>query len=325
MSGMTLEVENLSTHFATRAGLVKAVDGVSFHVNRGEILGLVGESGSGKSVTGFSLIGLVDPPGRIASGKILFQGRDITALPEEERRALRGNRIAMIFQDPMMTLNPVLRIDTQMMETVHAHAKVSNAEARARSRDALGMVGIPSPEERLSAYPHQFSGGMRQRVAIAIALLHRPDLIIADEPTTALDVTIQAQILAEVQKLAHEVGTALIWITHDLSVVAGLADRIAVMYAGRIVETGSVADVLDRPMHPYTAGLIGSVPSRNKRGARLSQIPGMTPSLIDLPVGCAFRTRCPRADAACAADPPESSTVPGRALRCFHPQLDFAA
>jgi len=325
MSGMTLEVENLSTHFATRAGLVKAVDGVSFHVNRGEILGLVGESGSGKSVTGFSLIGLVDPPGRVASGKILFQGRDITALPEEERRALRGNRIAMIFQDPMMTLNPVLRIDTQMMETVHAHAKVSNAEARARSRDALGMVGIPSPEERLSAYPHQFSGGMRQRVAIAIALLHRPDLIIADEPTTALDVTIQAQILAEVQKLAREVGTALIWITHDLSVVAGLADRIAVMYAGRIVETGSVTDVLDRPMHPYTAGLIGSVPSRNKRGARLSQIPGMTPSLIDLPVGCAFRTRCPRADTACAADPPETSTVPGRALRCFHPQLDFAA
>ncbi len=315
----TLTVEGLATHFHTRAGVVKAVDGVSFHVDRGEVLGLVGESGSGKTVTGFSLIGLVEPPGRIAAGRILFHGQDITALPEEELRQLRGNRIAMIFQDPMMTLNPVLRIDTQMMETVHAHAKVSNAEARARSRDALGMVGIPSPEERLSAYPHQFSGGMRQRVAIAIALLHRPELIIADEPTTALDVTIQAQILAEVQKLAREHGTALIWITHDLSVVAGLADRIAVMYAGRIVETGAVVDVLDAPMHPYTAGLIGSVPSRNKRGTRLRQIPGMTPQLINLPAGCAFRTRCASATAECEADPPESAPTPGRMLRCFHP------
>ena len=321
----TLEVHNLATHFHTRAGVVKAVDGVSFHVDRGEVLGLVGESGSGKTVTGFSLIGLVDPPGRIAAGQILFQGRDITALDEPEQRQLRGNRIAMIFQDPMMTLNPVLRIDTQMMETVHAHARVSNAEARARSRDALGMVGIPSPEERLSAYPHQFSGGMRQRVAIAIALLHRPDLIIADEPTTALDVTIQAQILAEVQKLARDNGTALIWITHDLTVVAGLADRIAVMYAGRIVETGSVEDVLDRPMHPYTAGLIGSVPSRNKRGTRLRQIPGMTPQLINLPPGCAFRTRCGRATPECEADPPETNPTPDRALRCFHPQLDMVA
>jgi peptide/nickel transport system ATP-binding protein len=225
----------------------------------------------------------------------------------------------------MMTLNPVLRIDTQMMETVFAHEKVSAAEARRRSRDALGMVGIPSPEERLSAYPHQFSGGMRQRVAIAIALLHRPDLIIADEPTTALDVTIQAQILAEVQKLAREVGTALIWITHDLSVVAGLADDIAVMYAGRIVETGQVGDVLDHPLHPYTSGLIGSVPSRNRRGSKLHQIPGMTPSLLNLPPGCAFRSRCPRADAACEADPPVSEPVPGHALRCFHPQLEQVA
>ena len=250
MSGHTLEVRNLSTHFATRAGLVKAVDGVSFHIGRGEVLGLVGESGSGKSVTGFSLLGLVDPPGRVAGGEIIFQGRNLVGLPDAARR---------------------------------------------------------------------------QRVAIAIALLHKPDLIIADEPTTALDVTIQAQILAEVQKLARDNGTALMWITHDLSVVAGLADRIAVMYAGRIVETGSVADVLDRPMHPYTAGLIGSVPSRNRRGTRLRQIPGMTPSLIDLPEGCAFRTRCPRADAACARDPESTSPAPGRALRCFHPQLDLTA
>ncbi len=325
MSELTLDVQGLSTHFFTRAGVVKAVDDISFSVARGRVLGLVGESGSGKSVTGFSLIGLVDPPGRITTGKILFQGRDLTKLDERELRDLRGNRIAMIFQDPMMTLNPVLRIDTQMIETVMAHDNVSREVARQRSRDALGMVGIPSPEERLTSYPHQFSGGMRKRVAIAIALLHRPDLIIADEPTTALDVTIQAQILAEVQRLAREVGTALIWITHDLSVIAGLADDIAVMYAGRIVETGAVEEVLDRPLHPYTHGLIGSVPSRNARGSRLRQIPGMTPSLLNLPVGCAFRSRCPRADAACAADPPDSFPVEGRTLRCFHPQLEMVA
>jgi peptide/nickel transport system ATP-binding protein len=322
---MTLAVRNLSTHFTTRAGVVKAVDDISFSVASGRVLGLVGESGSGKTVTGFSILGLVDPPGRIVAGQVLFQGRDIVNRAEPELRALRGNRIAMIFQDPMMTLNPVLRIDTQMIETVLAHASMSRTDARARCRDALGMVGIPSPDERLAAYPHQFSGGMRQRVAIAVALLHRPDLIIADEPTTALDVTIQAQILAEVQKLARNSGTALIWISHDLAVVAGLADDIAVMYAGRIVEQGSVADVLDRPLHPYTNGLIGSVPSRNRRGTRLRQIPGMTPSLLNLPSGCAFRTRCPRADAACAQDPPQSEPLQGRALRCFHPQFELLA
>jgi len=238
-------------------------------------------------------------------------------------RRLRGNRIAMIFQDPMMTLNPVLRIDTQMIEAVQAHTNVSKAEARNRAREALGMVGIPSPEERLSAYPHQFSGGMRQRVAIAIALLHKPDLIIADEPTTALDVTIQAQILSEVQRLAEQNGTALIWITHDLSVIAGLADRIAVMYAGRIVESGDAATVLEHPRHPYTAGLIGSVPSRNRRGQPLRQIPGMTPSLLSLPPGCAFRTRCALADAACEAEPAE--TGDGHVTRCFHPLAEPVA
>jgi peptide/nickel transport system ATP-binding protein len=325
MTDLTLEVRDLQTHFFTRAGVVRAVDGVSFTVARGRVLGLVGESGCGKTVTGFSILGLVDPPGRIIGGSILFRGRDLTKLSEPELRDLRGNRIAMIFQDPMMTLNPVLRIDTQMIETVVAHAKVPHAEARRRARDALGLVGIPSPDERLSAYPHQFSGGMRQRVAIAIALLHNPDLIIADEPTTALDVTIQAQILAEVQKLAREHGTALIWISHDLSVVAGLADEIAVMYAGRIVETGAVANVLDCPLHPYTHGLIGSVPSRNRRGEKLKQIPGMTPSLLNLPGGCAFRTRCPRADGDCERDPPVSEPVRGRKLRCFHPQLELAA
>jgi peptide/nickel transport system ATP-binding protein len=318
----TLEVRNLRTHFFTRAGVVKAVDGVSFAVARGKVLGLVGESGSGKSVTGFSIIGLVDPPGRVVEGEILFQGRNLATLREEEMRRLRGNRIAMIFQDPMMTLNPVLRVDTQMIETVQAHEKVSREDARARARDALGMVGIPSPDERLQSYPHQFSGGMRQRVAIAIALLHRPDLIIADEPTTALDVTIQGQILAEVQKLAATTGTSLIWITHDLSVVAGLADDIAVMYAGRIVEAGSVSEVLDAPLHPYTVGLIGSVPSRNRRGEPLRQIPGMTPSLLRLPPGCAFRARCPRAGEECMAEPALRSIRPGRQARCVNPHLE---
>jgi peptide/nickel transport system ATP-binding protein len=322
MTAPTLEVRDLQTHFFTRAGVVKAVDGVSFSVGRGKVMGLVGESGSGKSVTGFSIIGLVDPPGRIAGGSILFQGRDLAKLSEEEMRDLRGNRIAMIFQDPMMTLNPVLRIDTQMIETVKAHKKVSNEEARQRARDTLGMVGIPSPDERLKAYPHQFSGGMRQRVAIAIALLHEPQLIVADEPTTALDVTIQGQILAEVQKLCATTGTSMIWITHDLSVVAGLADDIAVMYAGRIVEKGAVSEVLDKPLHPYTYGLIGSVPSRNKRGEALRQIPGMTPSLLNLPPGCAFRARCPRASESCLAEPVMAEILPGRDVRCIHPHLD---
>jgi peptide/nickel transport system ATP-binding protein len=317
----TLQVENLRTHFFTRAGVIKAVDDVSFSVPKGKVLGLVGESGSGKTVTGFSIIGLVDPPGRIAGGRILFQGLDLAKKSEEEMRAIRGNRIAMIFQDPMMTLNPVLRIDTQMIETVLAHARVSREEARQRARDALGQVGIPSPDERLKSYPHQFSGGMRQRVAIAIALLHKPDLIIADEPTTALDVTIQGQILFEVQKLCRDFGTSLIWITHDLSVVAGLADDICVMYAGKVVEAGTVDEVLDAPLHPYTNGLLGSVPSRNERGRPLQQIPGMTPSLLNLPPGCAFRARCPRADAACMDEPVETAPLPGRTTRCHHPHL----
>ncbi len=324
MAAPTLEVRNLRTHFFTRVGVVKAVDDVSFSIDRGKVLGLVGESGSGKTVTGFSVLGLVDPPGRIVGGEILFQGRDLAKMDEKEMRDLRGNRIAMIFQDPMMTLNPVLRVDTQMIETVLAHKKVSHEEARQRARDTLGMVGIPSPDERLKSYPHQFSGGMRQRVAIAIALLHEPDLIVADEPTTALDVTIQGQILAEVQKLAANTGTSLIWITHDLSVVAGLADEVAVMYAGRIVEKGAVSEVLDSPLHPYTYGLIGSVPSRNKRGEPLRQIPGMTPSLLNLPPGCAFRTRCPRAAEVCMAEPEIRELQPGREARCFRPMTEAA-
>ena len=312
-----LRVENLQTHFFTRAGAVKAVDGVSFTLERGRILGLVGESGSGKTVTGFSILGLVDPPGRIVGGRILFNGRDLVPLPEAELRKLRGARIATIFQDPAMTLNPVLRIDTQMIEAVRAHEAVGEGAARARALAALAMVGIPAPEERLRAYPHQLSGGMRQRVAIAVAMMNKPDLIIADEPTTALDVTIQGQILYEVQRLCRETGTALIWITHDLAVVAAIADEIAVMYAGKIAEYGAADDVLDRPRHPYTAGLLDSVPSRNVKGVPLAQIPGMTPSLLDPPPGCAFRTRCARASAVCATDPALSGER--HRYRCHHP------
>jgi peptide/nickel transport system ATP-binding protein len=322
MSEPLLRVENLRTHFFTRAGAVKAVDGVSFALERGRILGLVGESGSGKSVTGFSILGLVDPPGRVVGGRILFANQDLLALPEPDLRRLRGARIAMIFQDPAMTLNPVLRIDTQMIEAIATHASVGEGEGRARALAALAMVGIPSPAERLRSYPHQLSGGMRQRVAIAIALMNKPDLIIADEPTTALDVTIQGQILYEVQRLCRETGTALIWITHDLAVVAAIADEIAVMYAGKVVEYGAADDILDRPRHPYTAGLLHSVPSRNAKGAPLAQIPGMAPSLLEPPPGCAFRWRCQRATGICETDPvPAGGPTSSGAHRflCHHP------
>ena len=320
----TLKVKNLETHFFTKSGVAKAVNGASFDVKRGEIMGLVGESGSGKSVTGFSLIGLVDEPGRVVGGSVKFKGEELIGAPEKRMQDLRGNRIAMIFQDPMMTLNPVLRIDTQMIETIQAHESVDKRTARQRSRDALGQVGIPAAEERLKAYPHQFSGGMRQRVAIAIALLNKPDLIIADEPTTALDVTIQGQILYEAQKLCRETGTSLIWITHDLAVVAGLADTISVMYAGNIVEQGTIDDVLDNPVHPYTKGILGSVPGHNTRGQRLYQIPGMAPSLLNLPKGCSFQDRCAFVTDACKQSVETTQPIVGRNIRCFNPQLEGA-
>jgi peptide/nickel transport system ATP-binding protein len=316
---MLLEVDDLRMHFFTKAGVVRAVDGVSFAVPRGGILGLVGESGSGKSMTGYSILGLVDAPGRIVGGSIRLDGRELVGLAEPQWRKLRGNRIAMIFQDPMMTLNPVLRIDTQMIEAVRAHHETSRESALARCREALAQVGIPSPDERLRAYPHQFSGGMRQRVAIAIALINKPDVVIADEPTTALDVTIQAQILFEMQKLCRESGTGLIWITHDLSVIAGLADNVCVMYAGRIVETGTVAEVLDAPRHPYTRGLLQSIPSRNPPHTPLPQIRGMTPSPFALGASCAFRSRCDRAVEACAVAPAMSSIGASNGVRCHRP------
>jgi len=315
-----LRVEGLQTHFETEHGIIKAVNGVDLTLHRGEILGLVGESGSGKSVTGFSIMGLIDPPGKISQGSIRLAGTELVGMKESELRKLRGVRMAMIFQDPMMTLNPVMRVADQMIEAITVHERISRKDALARARAALVKAGIPAPDERLRAYPHELSGGMRQRVAIATAILHRPDVIIADEPTTALDVTIQGQILAEVQRLARDEGVAMIWITHDLSVVAGLADRICVMYAGKIIETGTIDQVLDHPAHPYTLGLIRSLPGQGERGRPLMQIPGMTPSLLGLDEGCAFRNRCFKAAQQCAQQPPLHRWHDGQKARCLYPE-----
>jgi peptide/nickel transport system ATP-binding protein len=298
--------------------MLTAVDGVSFDVAAGEIVGLVGESGSGKSVTGFSILGLVDPPGRIAGGSVRFEGKELVGAAPIALRAVRGRRIAMVFQDPSATLNPVLTIGAQMRLAIDAHERVSTSVAIERMLDVLNRVGIPDAARRLDAYPHQFSGGMRQRVAIAIALLNRPALIICDEPTTALDVSIQAQILAEMRGLADEFGTAMIWISHDLATVSSLARRILVMYAGRIIEQGPTADVLRNPLHPYTRGLLASLPSSAAPGSDLQQIPGSTPSLLALPEGCAFGPRCARASGACSTRPEESING-NRSVRCHHP------
>ncbi|ANY14680.1 ABC transporter ATP-binding protein [Bordetella pseudohinzii] len=325
MNDTLLEVRGLRTAFHTEAGAWPAVDGVDLTVKRGEIVGLVGESGSGKSVTGFSLLGLIDPPGEVVEGEIRFKGKDLRKLNEEQMRQLRGNRIAMIFQDPLMTLNPVLKVGEQMLEAILTHENMPRQQALERCREALAMVGIPSPEKRLNAYPHEFSGGMRQRVAIAIAMLNRPDLIICDEPTTALDVTIQGQILYRMQEICREHQTALIWITHDLGVVAELADKVAVMYAGRIVESGPVNEVLDAPRHPYTRGLLDSMPARTQPGSRLHQINGMAPSLSARPSGCAFRPRCPNVIPRCTEQPPAATHEGPRSFRCYVPIAREAA
>jgi oligopeptide transport system ATP-binding protein len=289
-----LEVRNLETQFKTQDGLVKAVNNVSFHVERGETLGIVGESGSGKSVTSLSIMRLIpSPPGKIAGGEMIFDGENLLDLSEEEMRHVRGNRIAMIFQDPMTSLNPVLTIGRQITEALELHMKMSGAEARKRAIDLLGMVGIPSAAGRLDDYPHQFSGGMRQRVVIAMALSCNPELLIADEPTTALDVTIQAQILELINRLKNELGTAVIIITHDLGVVAGMSDRVNVMYAGRIVEEGNTAEIFSNPRMPYTIGLLRSLPRLDEReGRRLTPIRGLPPDLINLPQVCPFSPRC---------------------------------
>lgn len=319
-----LAVDHLCTEFVSRAGVARAVDDVSFRLMPGQIMALVGESGSGKSMTGYSMLGLVDPPGYVADGQVWLNGRDgnrqdLLSLPPKALRQVRGNRVAMIFQDPMMTLNPVLRMDTQMIEAIRAHQSVGRVQAREMACQALARVGIAAPEARLKMYPHQFSGGMRQRVVIAMALLNAPDVIIADEPTTALDVTIQGQILFEMQQLCRETGAALIWITHDLSVVAGLADTVSVMYAGRIVEQGPVRQVLEMPRHPYTYGLIASSPGRYQRGQRLQPIEGAAPSLHALPEGCHFRPRCRWAQAACTETPLMQQVGDEQTVRCFYP------
>jgi peptide/nickel transport system ATP-binding protein len=313
-----LEVRDLKTHFFTRAGVVKAVDGVSFSLATGQVLGLVGESGSGKSVTGYSILGLVDPPGRVVEGSVLFEGRDLAKLSVNDMKAIRGRRISMVFQDATATLNPVLSVGDQMLLAVQAHERISNRAAKALMIDTLGKVGIPDPASRIKAYPHQLSGGMRQRVAIAIALLHRPALIIADEPTTALDVSVQAQIIHEMRELVRRSDTAMIWITHDLATVSSLADHIMVMYAGKMVEAGPTRAILKDPRHPYTRGLLDSVPSRNPRGVDLPQIPGSTPSLLKIGQGCAFAPRCAFATDVCTTAP-TSITEGSRALRCHNP------
>jgi len=314
-----LKIQNLEVSVCTPSIRYPVVRDVSMAVDRGEVLGVVGESGSGKSLTAYSILQLLSKPTVITNGIIEFNGVNLIGLPSAQMRALRGSKIAMIFQDPMMSLNPVLTIATQMVEAVQAHKNVSAKEARSRAMEALATVGIPRPAERLHSYPHEFSGGMRQRVAIAIALLHEPDIIIADEATTALDVTVQAQILYQLQKLVAERNIGMIWISHDLSVVSNIADRVAVMYAGEVVEQGRIADVVTRPAHPYTAGLIASVPSNNARGQRLRQIPGMAPRMPLELSGCPFKPRCEKAMDECSSPPPETLSSDGRRFRCFHP------
>ncbi|MEE4354972.1 MAG: ABC transporter ATP-binding protein [Desulfococcaceae bacterium] len=306
-----LEVKNLEVRFALRFGDLTAIDGVSFTLDKGERLGLVGESGAGKSVTGFAVINLISKPGYISKGHILFDGENLAELPGEKMRDIRGNRISMIFQDPMMTLNPVLTIGTQMCETLMAHRNISRKQAEALALEKLRKVYISSPEQRLSQYPHEFSGGMRQRIVIAIALLTDPALIIADEPTTALDVTIQAEIMDLLLELCASEDMGLILITHDLGVVSRVTEKIAVMYAGKIVESGPTENIITDPLHPYTKGLIRALPDPERRGQgeRLQQIPGTMPTLTALPRGCSFHPRCEIKGGICEKKIPESRAV----------------
>jgi oligopeptide transport system ATP-binding protein len=308
---MLLEVKDLRTQFFTQDGVVHAVNGITYHLSEGETLGIVGESGCGKSVGVMSLMRLIPmPPGKIVGGSVLFQGRDLMTINDDEMRSVRGNKMAMIFQDPMTSLNPVLTVGRQVSEALELHLGMSRAEGRNRSVELLEMVGIPSAAARIDDYPHQFSGGMRQRVMIAMGLSCNPQLLIADEPTTALDVTIQAQIVDLVKKLRDEIGMAIIWITHDLGVVAGLADRVAVMYAGFIVEEADVKSLYADPRHPYTLGLLGSLPRLDEeRGRRLTSIEGLPPDLIDLPPGCPFYERCNYRVDQCAAENPALKSV----------------
>ena len=316
-----LQIRDLCTVFEVQEGLVTAVDGVSFDLEEKETLGLVGESGCGKSVTALSIMRLVpNPPGRIASGSVLFQGTDLTAIPESEMRRLRGNEISMVFQEPMTSLNPVFTIGDQIGEVYRLHQHMNKGQSIKAAVRMLQQVGIPAPERRISEYPHQMSGGMRQRVMIAMALACRPKLMIADEPTTALDVTIQAQILALMNALREEIGTSILLITHNLGVVAEMADKVAVMYAGRIVESATVGDLFERPSHPYTVGLMNSLPPSPDEPPkdRLDTIEGIVPSLLDIPTGCKFHDRCPDAFEPCPINEPELYDLgQNHRVRCF--------
>jgi oligopeptide transport system ATP-binding protein len=317
-----LSVQDLRTHFHTRSGVYRAVDGVSFDLERGEILGLVGESGSGKSVTCYSLMGLIpQPPGRIASGRAMFDGVDLLHCTPAQARSIRGKRVSMIFQDPMTSLNPYMRISEQLIEPLLIHGNITRADALARGLEMLQAVGINDAAKRIHYYPHEFSGGMRQRVMIAMALITKPELLIADEPTTALDVTVQAQILELIKKMQRELGMAVIFITHDLGVVSGLCDRVMVMYAGRIVETADVRTLFYDPKHPYTRGLQRSIPGLQPKGTELYTIQGLPPDVSKLPPGCAFAPRCEFAAARCHVEYPElAEEKPGHLHACLRVQ-----
>jgi len=317
IAGALLAVEGLRVEFPTRQGTLVAVDGVSLTIAPGEVLGVVGESGAGKSLTGAAVIGLIDPPGRIGAGEIRLDGRRIDNLPPEALRRIRGREIGAVFQDPLTSLNPLYTIGQQLVETITTHLDLTPAAARARALELLGEVGITAPKRRFNHYPHQFSGGMRQRVVIALALAAKPKLIIADEPTTALDVSIQAQIISLLKGLCRDHGTAVMLITHDMGVIAETADRVAVMYAGRIVEVGPVADVIHRPQHPYTRGLMGSIPTIAAEREALEQIDGTMPRLTAIPGGCAFHPRCPHAFDRCRRDRPELMAAGATRAACW--------
>jgi len=320
MSGKTLlEVSGLKTVFHTSGGTVRAADDVSFHIGTGETLALVGESGSGKSVTALSILRLIQSPGKIISGEIRLNGADLLKLGNREMRSIRGNEISMIFQEPMTSLNPLYTVGNQIMEAVRLHQKLGKSDALAKTVEMLRLVGIADAESRAGSYPHEMSGGMRQRVMIAMALACKPKLLIADEPTTALDVTIQAQIMELLRELREKLGMAMLLITHDFGIVAEMADRVGIMYAGKIVEYGSLDDIFNRPGHPYTVGLLNSIPGMEKRGEKLNTIPGNVPDLLKLPPGCSFQERCPLATSQCREAEPNAIDVGGGHLsRCWH-------
>ncbi|MGJ5142635.1 ABC transporter ATP-binding protein [Bradyrhizobium oligotrophicum] len=316
MTAPVLSVRNLQVEFTTRRGTLRAIDGVSYDIAKGEVLGVVGESGAGKSVTGLAVIGLIDPPGRISGGEIQLSGLRIDNLPPDEMRKVRGKRIGMIFQDPLTSLNPLYRVGDQIIETIRTHTNLTEQQARKRAIDLLAEVGISAPEKRIDGYPHEFSGGMRQRVVIALALCAEPELIIADEPTTALDVSVQAQIISLIKRLGRDHGTAVMLVTHDMGVIAETCDRVAVMYAGRVAEIGPVQEVIQNPLHPYAKGLMGAIPTLAGEEKRLVQIPGSMPRLSAIPPGCSFNPRCSAAFDRCRVDRPEPLRQGTQAVAC---------